>query len=214
MAVTVIDHWQRAAEFKLLGHFREVGESPTLNLHQSVDSNEELITATFTGLKQDGLGFSFNPSRRWEYKTKLGKNDHVFTVYYILNGIVRGIADSVIFHIVESSKWPRFTLVLSEITVNDKLKNTAISKRDREEDHCSSSKPIPIQPTTKKSKKSALSEATNCGEENVSSSVDPNNEDRCSSPFSTLLYSFQDQDDLYLFSECTYLTQDVLDFHV
>ena len=98
-----------------------------MQLGQVVELDDTtLFIAEFTGLKTaGGLRFSFNPCRRWEYINYSGGNDHVFTVYYVVNGKVCGIAESTNFRLVTGSKWPSHPLVFNIVTINERLLSTS-----------------------------------------------------------------------------------------
>jgi hypothetical protein len=108
--VSVQDNEENGSR-RLLGHFRCLGEPLALQLDQVIEvDDKDLFTATLTGLKMtNGLNFSFNPGRKWQYipNSRGGDDDHLFTVYYVVNGKVRGVAESAIFHLAASSTCPR-----------------------------------------------------------------------------------------------------------
>jgi len=99
-------------ECKLLGLFQYVGEPPALQLlDQAVDLNDtNFLTAKPTGFHSSNeISFAFHPCRKWKYIPKQRCGDHLFSVYFIVNGKVRGIAESTVFGLVSaSSKIPRY----------------------------------------------------------------------------------------------------------
>ena len=94
-----------------------------------VDLNgRNFFTATFTGLTSSNeLSFYFNPDRKWEYKSYFShRDDYLFTVYYVVNGKIRGIAESSVFYLVVAEKCPRYSLEfqttksgLTKLSVNE-----------------------------------------------------------------------------------------------
>jgi len=93
-----------------------------MQLGQVVELDDTtLFIAEFTGLKTaGGLRFSFNPCRRWEYINYSGGNDHLFTVYYVVNEQVREIAESVAFRLVAASGCSTYPLVFNKVTFSKK----------------------------------------------------------------------------------------------
>ena len=174
----------RDEDCKLLGHFRSFGEPPALRLGQVVELNDtRFFIAVFTGLKPaSGLRFSFNPCRRWEYINYSGGNDHLFTVYYVVNEQVREIAESVAFRLVAASGCSTYPLVFNKVTFSKK--RLSKSSHGRAQDS-----------NAKKPKRSDSIETVN-----ETTSADKNHQ---GSPFdadcflSRSLYSFHDKDDAF-----------------
>ena len=176
---TIIDQ-QHGVEVKVLGHFRSATVSPYFLLNQSASLNVVgFLLATLTGSKSSGSEFAFNPGRRWEYRTELlgPKHNHVFTIYYVVKGIVRGIVDSTMFHIVRTET--------SKSTSQPQGQHVNTHEQDEKNAESGHSK--------KEFKALDVDDAKFNVEPQISqgdSSVDDSN-----SSFSKMLYSFQDQDD-------------------
>ena len=154
-----------------------------MQLGQVVELDDTtLFIAEFTGLKTaGGLRFSFNPCRRWEYINYSGGNDHLFTVYYVVNEQVREIAESVAFRLVAASGCSTYPLVFNKVTFSKK--RLSKSSHGRAQDN-----------NAKKLKRSDSIETVN-----ERTSADKNHQ---GSPFdadcflSRTLYSFDDKDDV------------------
>ena len=87
----------------VLGEFQTFEKEPSLKVDQ-LFTRENLtakqITATFVQTEVRGSRFSFNPRRKWEYRTNAKQNEyHCFVVFCVVNGIVAGFASTYAFQI-------------------------------------------------------------------------------------------------------------------
>ena len=167
----------------LLGHFRALGEPLARQLNEVDELNDDpnFLKATLTRSNAENglLKFSFNPGRKWQYQSysRGGREDHLFTVYYVVSGNVCGIAESSAFRLVTAPKRPRYPVLFDEgILINKKLLLLSSNRGHQEE--------------VNNTKKLKLSNS-------IETPIDKGSlfgVDCCHSP---TLYSFDDKDDLF-----------------
>jgi hypothetical protein len=91
----------------VFGEFQRIEREPSLALNQHFlreQITSKMLLATFVqfvGDDHSGARFSFNPQRKWEYRTKVKTNDfHCFVVFCVVNGKVIGITRTRPFHVI------------------------------------------------------------------------------------------------------------------
>jgi hypothetical protein len=91
-------------EFGVFAEFHKADVGSSLGLYQIVSENEisNLLKATFVGWEAGiGARYSFNPNRKWEYRTTCPHGElHVLTVYYVVRSTILGMVGSTPFQLV------------------------------------------------------------------------------------------------------------------